>query len=347
MDLATMTFEQFQERFSTEEACAEALYQARWPDGFRCPRCACSHAYFIRSRKHYECADCHYQVSLTAGTVLENTRTPLTKWFLAMFMMSRPNGISAIAFQRLANVTYKTAWTMLMKLRSAMNQADEDQPLTGNVQLTPIVYGRKIHLSSHLIAGEHRVFAGASCDENDDPVQLKIKLVPEKRLNGREFRRADSQFFQEYYVDPEAEVRCRLRMRKLPRHKELRALVYHTKQWVYRTYIAIGEKHLQRYFDEYCFRYNRGEAAYRLAVFSQLPDPIRFLAFARFNTIYPPEGYAVNAPSDGVAIESVFGAMIDLCVTTPALIYREMIRPRFPHHQAFLAYSYRTLTNIA
>jgi transposase-like protein len=123
-------FEQFQHCFATEEACAEALWAARWPNGFQCPRCHGSRSYPIKSRRLYECADCRYQVSLIAGTVFENSRTPLTKWFLALYMISLPTGISAVSLQKMLQVTYKTAWTIGTKLRYAMSQDSDSQLLT-------------------------------------------------------------------------------------------------------------------------------------------------------------------------------------------------------------------------
>jgi len=108
----SMTLLEFQERFTTEEACAEHLFRLRWPNGFICPRCG-STRYFVHSRRGlWECLNpnCRYQASLTAGTILHRTRTPLRKWFWAMFLMVRQkNGISAMGLKRLLSVSYQTA----------------------------------------------------------------------------------------------------------------------------------------------------------------------------------------------------------------------------------------------
>ncbi|MBS4023646.1 MAG: transposase, partial [Dethiobacter sp.] len=68
---------EFQQRFSSEEDCRNHLYKIRWPDGFRCPMCNHKRAYKITKRNLFECAECGYQVSVTAGTVMHKTRTPL------------------------------------------------------------------------------------------------------------------------------------------------------------------------------------------------------------------------------------------------------------------------------
>src|SRR3954454_7740248 len=77
------TLAEFEARFSTEDACREYLLRLRWPDGFRCSRCG--------ERRHWpvrglllQCASCGYQSSVTAGTIFQDTRKPLTLWFRAM-----------------------------------------------------------------------------------------------------------------------------------------------------------------------------------------------------------------------------------------------------------------------
>jgi hypothetical protein len=79
---------QFQRQFADEAACREYLEACRWPDGFRCPRCGHRRAFPLRAWRRRECANCRYQVSLTAGTVFHRTRTPLTLWFWAAYLMT-------------------------------------------------------------------------------------------------------------------------------------------------------------------------------------------------------------------------------------------------------------------
>ena len=87
----------WQKRYGTEEACARALTQQRWPEGFRCPRCGHDHGYVISTRHSCECSKCHYQTSVTAGTLFHSTNLPLTKWFWAIYLSaSDKGGISAV-----------------------------------------------------------------------------------------------------------------------------------------------------------------------------------------------------------------------------------------------------------
>src|SRR4030067_1802953 len=86
-----------QRRSGTEEACPQALAQQRWPEGFRCPRCGHDHGYAITTRHSYECSQCHYQASLTAGTLFHSTNLSLTKWFWAIYLaVSDKGGISPL-----------------------------------------------------------------------------------------------------------------------------------------------------------------------------------------------------------------------------------------------------------
>src|SRR5712672_3500874 len=129
------TLREFQSRFANEEACQQYLAACRWPDGFVCPRCGNRRAYELKP-KRWQCAGCRHQVSLTAGTILHNTKTPLTVWFWAAYLMTTDKrGVSALLLQRqLAMKRYETAWMMLHKFRRAMiNLARE--PLRGGVEV--------------------------------------------------------------------------------------------------------------------------------------------------------------------------------------------------------------------
>jgi len=127
---------EFQHQFATEEACQLYLAACRWPEGFRCPRCGHQRAYAIVTHRRWECAACRYQVSLTAGTILHNTKTPLTLWFWAAYLMTTDKrGVSALLLQRQLGLRrYETAWMMLHKLRRAMVNAARE-PLHGDVEV--------------------------------------------------------------------------------------------------------------------------------------------------------------------------------------------------------------------
>jgi hypothetical protein len=109
----------FDRRFHSEQACLDYLYQLRWPEGFRCSRC--SHNEFWKSsRGLYLCRQCNHQQSVTAGTIFHGTRKPLTLWFKALWWFStRKASVNATALQELLGLgSYQTAWCWLQKLRT-------------------------------------------------------------------------------------------------------------------------------------------------------------------------------------------------------------------------------------
>ncbi len=126
--------------FATEEACRAYLGRLRWPTGFRCPRCASGKAWPVRDL--WECAGCGSQTSVTAGTIFQDTRTPLPVWFRAIWWVTtQKNGASALGLQRVLGLkSYETAWTWLHKLRRAMVRPGRDL-LTGRVEVDECYVG--------------------------------------------------------------------------------------------------------------------------------------------------------------------------------------------------------------
>src|SRR3954470_20309913 len=125
----------FLARFGTDEQCREYLFKARWPEGFRCAACGHDDAYALRTKIVYECVACRKQHSLLAGTIFEQTKTGLAKWFLAIHLVtSSKGGIAATELKRQLGLgSYQTAWTWLHKLRKAMVRPDRE-PLAGRVE---------------------------------------------------------------------------------------------------------------------------------------------------------------------------------------------------------------------
>jgi hypothetical protein len=111
---------EFEARFPDDAACARWLFEKRWPDGFRCPGCGHAKGWELgRGTLVVECARCHRQTSVTAGTVLHRSHLPLKLWFLAAWLVAtHRNGISARQlWLQLGLGSYKTAWLLLRKLR--------------------------------------------------------------------------------------------------------------------------------------------------------------------------------------------------------------------------------------
>ena len=132
---------ELERRFSSEDACREYLEALRWPQGFVCPQCQ-TLEHRIGSRGRRICVGCGYQSTITAGTIFERTRMPLTLWFRAIWWVtSQKNGVSALRLQRVLGLgSYETAWTWLHKLRHAMVRPDRDK-LSGQVEVDETYLG--------------------------------------------------------------------------------------------------------------------------------------------------------------------------------------------------------------
>lgn len=133
--------QEFWTRFGSEKACWEYLCYLRWPDGFECPECQ-SRKCWLNQKRLYECIDCGHRASVIAGTVFQDSKLPLKTWFAAMWeVVSSRGGISAKSLQeRLGLGSYRTAWTMLHKLRRAMIRPGRDR-LRGTVEVDETYVG--------------------------------------------------------------------------------------------------------------------------------------------------------------------------------------------------------------
>ena len=135
------TLTELEARLGTEQACRNYLLKLRWPEGFVCPRCGARSAW-TTNRNLLVCAGCQYQGSLTAGTIFQDTRKPLTLWFRAIWWVTtQKNGASALGLQRILGLgSYVTAWTWLHKLRRAMVRPGRDR-LGGRVEVDETYVG--------------------------------------------------------------------------------------------------------------------------------------------------------------------------------------------------------------
>ncbi len=128
-------------RFSDEAACRAYLFSLRWPEGFGCPQCEGKDAWQMAGGR-WLCAGCRRQVSVTAGTIFQDSKLPLTVWFRAMWQItSQKNGVSAMGLHRVLGLgSHKTAWTVSHKLRRAMVRPGREW-LHGLVELDEAYWG--------------------------------------------------------------------------------------------------------------------------------------------------------------------------------------------------------------
>ncbi len=158
------TYQEFRAWFPDDASCAEYLARLRWPEGFRCPVCGGDRAWQT-STQHWKCVGCGRKTSVTAGTIFHRTRTPLSTWFAAIWLVtSQKNGASAQNLHDMLGLgSYETAWAWLHKLRRAMVRPDREL-LAGVVEVDESFVGGRA-------AGKQ----GASTDKV--PVMIAVENV--------------------------------------------------------------------------------------------------------------------------------------------------------------------------
>ena len=137
-----MSLAAFLQRFGSEEQCHDALIAMRWPSGFVCPACGGRSHSYCKPRRLFQCSACGHQASVKAGTIFHHAKVPLTKWFLAIYLLAQSkNDISAMELMRQLGVKYDTAWLMKQKIMAAMLEANAGEKLDGDVQVDDAYLG--------------------------------------------------------------------------------------------------------------------------------------------------------------------------------------------------------------
>lgn len=279
------TLLEFEKRFATEEACRQYLFDLRWPDGFRCPRCGHTVAWST-DRALYRCRLCDLQTSVIAGTIFQDTVKPLRLWFRAMwYVVSQKNGVSALGLQRVLGLgSYRTAWTWLHKLRTAMVRPGRDR-LDGTVEVDETYIGGKRPGKRGRGASGKSLVVVAVEDKGEEFGRIRLARVPDASafsLIGavRDFVERGSLIrtdgwsgysglsadgYLHTVVRQDSDVGDNL----LPLANRVVALL---KRWIQGTHQgAVHPSHLDYYLDEFTFRFNRrtsrsrGKLFYRLA----------------------------------------------------------------------------------
>jgi transposase-like protein len=267
----SLSLMQFQKQFGTEEDCAGYLMYKRWKDGFACPKCQHQEYYYIQTRKLFECQQCHYQASITAGTMMHKTKLPLTTWFWAMYLVTHDKrGKSALSLSEILGLNYRTAFRLLRKIRAAMKDRDSLYLLSGTVEMDDAYFGAPRKGKDGRGTDKAKAVIALSKDERNHPAFLRIQVVDQvtieeiKRVT-RACVKSGSHIVSDghrsykplteigYTHDSEAYYKSD----KNDFLKMLHNIIGNVKAYIQGTYHGLGSKHLQSYFDEFCFRFNR------------------------------------------------------------------------------------------
>lgn len=161
------------------QQCREYLEQARWPNGPACPRCGVMEPYRITRRSKtknnvttlFKCRGCKRQFTVTVGTIFEDSKIPLNKWFTAIFLMcSSKKGISAHQLHRMLKITYESAWFMCHRVRKAMEE-QSFEPMTGTVEADETYMGARTRRG-------HKTYHERIKDEEEMGLRPKTKRAP-------------------------------------------------------------------------------------------------------------------------------------------------------------------------
>ena len=270
---------QFQVEFATEEACQKYLAACRWPDGFLCPQCGHRQAYILEQKLRWQCAACRHQVSLTSGTVLHNTKTPLTVWFWAAYLMTTDKrGASALLLQRQLGLSrYETAWMMLHKLRRAMVNAARE-PLHGEVEVDDTwIGGPQAGLrGSRQLKGRRAALVMVAVEKRGKRSgRVRMSVIPDfKKVTIDRFLAQNVVPGSTIYTDDLKtftaleEAGYKHVSRPQPHRTDLRKgaksvvpladrAIGNLQQWLTGTYHGVSRAQLQVYLDEFVFRHNR------------------------------------------------------------------------------------------
>jgi transposase-like protein len=132
------------DRCGDDQKCRNYLEHLRWKDGVTCPKCLGTRVSSILKRDQFDCDSCRYQFSVTAGTIFHDTHLPLTKWFLAVYLICQSRkGMSANQLKRMLRINYRTAWYLCHRIRHAMIEAQPLEKLDGTVEVDETYVGGK------------------------------------------------------------------------------------------------------------------------------------------------------------------------------------------------------------
>lgn len=167
---AGLSMPEFYERYGTEAKCRAAVEAARWPEGFVCPACGgTARTRFERGGlRYWQCGACAHQCSLISGTIFEASKLPLTRWFLAMQLLTQAkNNVSALELMRQLGVSYRSAWLVKHKIMEAMRLREDRRELDGRVEMDDAYLG-----------GERSGGKSGRGSENKVPIVAAVQTTP-------------------------------------------------------------------------------------------------------------------------------------------------------------------------
>jgi len=289
--------------FRTDADCLDYLEWLRWPAGFVCPACGEEGGWRLADAR-FKCSGCGGRTSVTAGTVFDRTRTPLTVWFTACWLFaSGKDGISALSLKRTLDIgSYQTAWAMLHRLRSVLVRPGRER-LTGIVEVDETyIGGREPGLRGGRAKGE-KVLTGIAVEIKEPKGYGRCRMAPLADASSASLHPFVTDHVEPgttvitdgwqgyhgleklgYGHEPRSQRAARARGedpgKLLPAVHRVASLA---KRWLLGTHQgAVDDAHLPSYLNEFVFRFNRRRSRSRGMVFFRVlelavgHDPVRY-----------------------------------------------------------------------
>jgi transposase-like protein len=266
----------FLKDYGSEKQCKEAVFKLKWTHGFCCPKCGHNQYCSLKSRKLYQCNHCHHQTSLTVGTIYEQTKLPLTQWFLASYLITQSKvGISALSLMRKVGVSYNTALYLKHKLMHVMEEQEHDQPLEQQVVVDDAYWGGELSDDKRGRGSSNKTpfIAAVQLNQDGHPIHAKLhKVSAFKKDNIKQW--ATENLIEKTHVITdglacfngfdEAGFKHTVYVTgggresvKVPIFLWLNILLGNVKTAIHGTYHSVSSKHLPRYLAEFEYRFNR------------------------------------------------------------------------------------------
>jgi len=261
----------------TPDQAREYLECIRWgKNGAVCPHCGCTITYKITPKEGsstrkgvYKCKKCRKQFTVTVGTIMEGAHIPLNKWLMAIYLMcASKKSMSAHQVHRMLKVTYKTAWFMCHRIREAMLQEPLSSLLSGNVEVDEAYVGGK-HKGKRGRGAEGKTPVVALVERGGELRAKKIKRLTSKTLKEEIYKHVNrsahihTDEFRSYrgldkvYASHQTvQHGCGQYVNGNCYTNTVEGWFSLLKRGVNGTFHHVSEKHLDRYVDEFVFRYN-------------------------------------------------------------------------------------------
>jgi transposase-like protein len=271
-------------KFDTDEKCRMALEKLRWPEGVRCVRCGSEKISRNYKRNQFECTPCGYHFSVTAGTIFHDSHLPLRKWFIAIYLISESKkGMSALQLKRVLGVAYKTAWYLCHRIREAVKDADTtllgldsgfvecDEAYIGGRSKWMhekdkdrrrnqygAITGKKVVFGAIERNGKVRMQSGGLDGFTKDELRtfLKAKLAEETKVIATDGHRFYKGLDDDDTIHVTVDHSKGEYVRGLAHTNTLENAWSLFKRSIVGSYHQLSLKHLDRYLDEFEFRFN-------------------------------------------------------------------------------------------